>query len=377
MKKMQILQETKMRALKKARDIGPEAVLSILESKGLVGRGGAAFPTAKKWRMALNVKSDEKFIICNADEGEPGTFKDKLILQKNAKTMIEGMLIAAYVVGAKECFIYLRGEYTFLKEKLEKQMNEVVKQSKMDVEMQIVLGAGAYICGEETAIIQSIMGNRGNAMFKPPYPTLEGLWGKPTVINNVETLTCAAQAILFDEWDSNLRLVSLSGNITRPGVYELPLGIKMSEMVKLAKPKKKLKAMAFGCFGGVMPIDLHMSLTPEAIKMEDCQHGAYSIILIDEMQNAVDICYSISKFYTYESCGKCTPCREGNIRILNLLKKVRSGKAMPEDLETLLELAVHIQQTSLCGLGQTSGNHVITALQHFPKDFDKFTNGKK
>ncbi len=374
---MQILRKTGMRALGKARLLGPEGVLQLLEKKGLVGRGGAAFPTAKKWRMALGVNTDTRYIVCNADEGEPGTFKDRLILEKNPQAVIEGVLIAAYVLGAKECFIYLRGEYEFLRKGLERTAGRLVEKSGLDVSITIVRGAGAYICGEETAIIQSIMGFPGRAMFKPPYPVIEGLWGQPTVINNVETFACVPQALLYDDWNADLRLFSLSGNVSRPGVHELPLGVKVSQLVRLAKPARKLKAMSFGCFGGIMPVDENMALTPESIRMEECQHGAFSIIFIDETHNVADISYSIAKFYAYESCGKCTPCREGNIRLLNLLKKVREGEAGSEDLATIRELAEHIQATSLCGLGQTSGNHVLTALRHFPQDFEEYANKRK
>jgi NADH:ubiquinone oxidoreductase subunit F (NADH-binding) len=372
---MQILEETSMQALDKARQIGPEGVLKLLEKKGLVGRGGAAFATHKKWRYAIdnaNAGDGETFLVCNADEGEPGTFKDKFIIKYNPSTLIEGMLIAAYTVGAKEIFLYLRGEYQYLKQDLQKQIDKTLELAHMDVKFTIVLGAGAYICGEETAILQSIMGFRGHAMAKPPYPTKKGLWGKPTVINNVETLTCVAQAILFDDWDSDIRLFSISGNVQNPGVYEYPLGVKMSTLIEIARPKRKLKAMSFGMFGGIMPINLDMEITPATIKMEECQHGAYSLIFIDETNNVVDICKSIAKFYTYESCGKCTPCREGTIRMLNFIKKIQSGKFTDDDLKLIEELGNHIQETSLCGLGQTSANHVLTALKHFRKDFEAY-----
>jgi len=365
-----------MQALEKARKLGPEGIIALLEKKGLQGRGGAAFPTAKKWRTCRDTPADERFVVCNADEGEPGTFKDKFIILHNARTMVEGILIAALAVGAKHCFIYLRGEYGYLKDKLEKQVAEVVSRSKTGVSVEVVLGAGAYICGEETALVNSIMGLRGTANFKPPIPAVCGLWGKPTVINNAETLTCAAQAILFDNWNPDLRLFSLSGNIANPGVYEFPLGVKLSTLIDLARPQRKLKAMSFGCFGGIMPVDEQMRVTPETINMEKCHHGAYSIILIDDSNNVVDIAYSIAKFYCYESCGKCTPCREGTIRILNLLKKIRAGDATKADLTTIGELAAHVQDTSLCGLGQTCGNHILTSLQHFPQDYEYFLNKK-
>jgi NADH:ubiquinone oxidoreductase subunit F (NADH-binding) len=374
---MQILKKTNLKAWKKSLDLGQDKVLDLLEKKALVGRGGAAFPTAKKWKFTKNAQADRKFVICNADEGEPGTFKDKLILEKNPETLIEGILIAAYVVDAQRCFIYLRGEYEFLREKLQNKINLILKKIKTNITIEIVRGAGAYICGEETSIIQSIMGFRGHSQYKPPFPPVEGLWGKPTIVNNVETLACAAQAILFDDWDANLRLFSVSGNVTKPGVYELPLGIKMSKLIELVKPKNKLKAMSFGCFGGIMPIDYNVKITNELIFKENCFHGAYTVILIDEKQNVVNVALSIARFYTYESCGKCVPCREGTIRLLNLLKKVRRREATHHDLSLMNEFAIHVQETSLCGLGQTAGQHIITSLQHFPKDYEVFINENK
>jgi len=367
---MQILRKTGMKAYKKALSLSKDEIIEIIERKGLVGRGGAAYPTAKKWKIAKNIDSEEKYVICNADEGEPGTFKDRLILEKNPETVIEGILIAAYAIGTKKCYIYLRGEYEYLRLNLEKKMNDVLTNANTDISIEIVRGAGAYICGEETAIIQSIMGYRGWAMYKPPHPVIEGLWQKPTVVNNVETLACAAQALLYDDWNNNLRLFSISGNVTKPGVYELPLGTKMSEIIGIVQPQNKLKAMSLGCFGGIMPIDYDLAITDEAIFKENCHHGAYSIILIDEKQKIIDICLSIARFYTYESCGKCTPCREGTIRMLNILKKFKENQGTAEDLEVLDNFARHVQETSLCGLGQTSGQHIITALQHFRNEFE-------
>ncbi|MFA4960721.1 MAG: NADH-ubiquinone oxidoreductase-F iron-sulfur binding region domain-containing protein [Candidatus Pacearchaeota archaeon] len=370
---MQILRETKLESLKKAKEIGRESALQILEKKGLVGRGGAAFPTAKKWRMALNVKSKTRYLICNADEGEPGTFKDRFILKNNPETFIEGILVAAFILDVKKCFIYLRGEYNFLRKDLEEKISELLKKSKMKIKIDIVRGSGAYICGEETAIIQSIMGFRGNAMQKPPYPTIKGLWGKPTVINNVETLTCVAQALFYNDWNPNIRLFSISGDVEHPGLYEWELGVKISTILDTVKPENgKVKAMSFGCFGGIMPVKKTEAISSESICKNNCHHGAFTIIFIGEDKNILDMCLSISKFYTYESCGKCTPCREGTIRILNLLKKIRDKRAIKEDLNFLKDLANHIQETSLCGLGQSCGNHVLTAMNFFREDFEKF-----
>ncbi|MFH1248736.1 MAG: NADH-ubiquinone oxidoreductase-F iron-sulfur binding region domain-containing protein [archaeon] len=369
---MQILRETNLQALSKAKEIGKKEVLEILEKKVLVGRGGANFPISKKWRNSLNVKSSKRYLICNADEGEPGTFKDKFILRNNPSTLIEGILIACYVLDVKRAFIYLRGEYSYLRQELELKIKEIVKKSGMDVKIDIVRGCGAYICGEETAIIQSIMGYRGNAMYKPPYPAIEGLWGKPTVINNVETLTCIPQALLYDDWNPNIRLFSISGDVKHPGVYEWELGVKVQTILDSVKPKEEIKAVSFGCFGGVMPLHKTGQINSQTICREECHHGAFSMIFIGKSRNIVDICTSIAKFYTYESCGKCTPCREGTIRIVNILKKIRGGKADSHDLLRLNEMAHHIQDTSLCGLGQSCGNHIITSLEHFKKDYEKF-----
>ncbi len=374
---MQILRETNLEAFELAKKLGRNKVLKILEKKALVGRGGAAFPLAKKWKLALSVKTKERYLICNANEGEPGTFKDKFILKNNPRTMLEGMLIGAYVLNVKRCFIYLRGEYDYLRKDLEKEIKKILKKSGMDISIEIVQGAGAYICGEETAIIQSIMGYRGQAMYKPPYPTLEGLWGQPTVLNNVETLTCVSQALLYDDWNSNMRLFSISGDVNHPGLYEWELGVKMSTILDTVIPKEKIKAMSFGCFGGIMPVRTNERVTQESVCKDNCQHGAFSIILIGESQDIVEVCLSIAKFYAYESCGKCTPCREGTIRLLNLLKMVRDGKAKKQDLVTLREFAEHIQETSLCGLGQSCGNHILSSLVNFKQEYENHLDKRR
>lgn len=365
---MQILKKTELKALEKARKIGSEEVIKILKEKNLGGRSGGNFPTGTKWEYAL--KSDgEKYVICNADEGEPGTFKDKYIIKNNPETLVEGILIAAETIKAKKAFIYLRGEYEYLRKDLQKVIDKVLKKAGSEVEIEIVLGEGSYVCGEETAIIESIEGFRGQPYYKPPFPTDEGLYGKPTVINNVETLTCAAQAILFDDWDSNLRLFSVSGNVSKPGTYELPLGIDLCKVLEMAEPKNKVKAIYFGCFGGCMPF-CEIKLTHENICGKNCILGASTIIVVDEKQSIPDVGMTIAKFYEFESCGKCTPCREGSKRILDLYIKINSGFATKEDLDTLHDLAKHIHETSLCGLGQTSTNHTLTELEYFKKEFE-------
>tara|TARA_Y100000310_G_scaffold343961_2_gene454196 strand:- start:1712 stop:2827 length:1116 start_codon:yes stop_codon:yes gene_type:complete len=366
----QILKKTKLKAYNKALELGSSKVIKIIKDKKLTGRGGAGFPTGLKWEMVANEKSKEKYVICNSDEGEPGTFKDKFIIENNAPTLIEGILIACYAVGASKAFIYLRGEYDYLEDKLNKTIKNVLAKSKSKISIEVFIGAGAYVCGDETAILESIEGKRGHPRHKPPFPTVKGLYGKPTVINNVETLTNASLAVLYDDWDTNLRLYSLSGNVTKPGVYEMPVGINLCELIRLGEPKNKVKAVYFGCFGGCIPY-CDMPLTPEHVCGKDCMLGSCTIIVVDDKHSIVDMATNIAKFYEYESCGKCTPCREGTLRILSLLENLSMGKAKLKDINTLQELAEVIKESSFCGLGQTATQHLLTALDYFREEFEE------
>jgi NADH-quinone oxidoreductase subunit F len=370
---MQILKKTELKAFQKARKIGPDKVIQILKDKMLTGRGGAGFPTGIKWEMVKSAAGNEKYIICNADEGEPGTFKDKLIIESNPETLIEGILIGAEVIKAKKAYIYLRSEYDYLKKELEQTITNVTKKANSQLEIQVFLGAGAYICGDETAIISSIEGLRGQPRSKPPFPTTEGLFGKPTIINNVETFTNVSLALLFDNWQEGLRIHSLSGNVTKPGVYELPINSKLSDLVALGKPKNKVKAIYFGCFGGCLPYEKFkdLILTPDKICEGACMIGSRSIIVVDDKHSIVDVATNVAKFYEFESCGKCTPCREGSMRVLGLLEKISLGKAEAQDLDTLQDLAEVIRDTSFCGLGQTSTVHLINALKFFRNEFEQ------
>ena len=365
---MQIIKKTNLKGYKKALELGPGGIIDLLLRKNVTGRGGAGFPTGKKWEMVYQAKADKKYIICNADEGEPGTFKDKFIFLNNPEAVIEGILIAAHTIKTKNAIIYLRGEYEYLKDKIQGVINRVCKKLNSKVKIEIYLGAGAYVCGDETAIMESIENQRGHPRFKPPYPTIEGLYGKPTIINNVETFANVSLALAFDDYDSTLRLYSLSGNVSSPGIYELHYGIKMSDLVKLGKPKNKVKAIFFGCFGGCLPYS-ELPLTNENVCGQDCMLGANTIIVVDEKQSMVDVTTNIAKFYEFESCGKCTPCREGSMRVLALLQNISLGEATKKDFETLKELTEVIKESSFCGLGQNSMNHIITAIKYFEKEF--------
>ncbi|MBU0536401.1 MAG: SLBB domain-containing protein [Nanoarchaeota archaeon] len=368
-KKMQILRKTGLKAYSQALSLGQKGVIDLIKKKGLIGRGGAGFPASMKWEMVLNEKSDAKYLICNADEGEPGTFKDRFILMNNPEAVIEGILIAAFAISAEQAFIYLRGEYDYLEKDLKKTIKSVTAKTKAGTKIDIVVGAGAYVCGDETAIISSIEGFRGQPRHKPPFPTVKGLFGKPTVINNVETLANVPMAMLFDDWNPDLRLYSLSGNVTKPGVYELPLGTKLCDLIEMGKPKNKIKAIYFGCFGGCLP-HCDIELTPQNICGKDCMLGSCTIIAVDDTKSVIDAATNIAKFYEFESCGKCTPCREGTMRILALLEKISMGKGKKEDLVTLEELGEVIRDTSFCGLGQTATHHLLTAMKYFRKEFE-------
>ena len=369
---MQILTKTNLEAFRKAEKIGPEGVIKLITEKGLSGRGGAGFSAGMKWGMVRKAEGNEKYVICNADEGEPGTFKDRLIIEKNPEILVEGIIIAAYAVGAKKAYIYLRGEYECLKSGLQKAVKDVLSKAKPNLEIEIFEGAGAYICGDETAIISSIEGKRGQPRSRPPYPTTHGLFGKPTAINNVETLANVPLAITMDDWSDKLRLHCISGDVSNPGVFEAPLGIRLSELIAMANPKNKPKAIYFGCFGGCLPYAGRedMELTPDRICGDDCMLGSCSMIVVDETRSMVDMATNIAKFYEFESCGKCTPCREGTMRILNMLENISMGNAKKEDLDTLQELAEVIKETSFCGLGTTATNHLLNALKFFRKDFE-------
>ena len=366
---MKILQKTNLEAWKKANKSGAEKTMELLKKKGLTGRGGACFLTGLKWEFAKKAKSNEKFVICNADEGEPGTFKDKLILENNPENVIEGILIAAYCINAKQAYIYLRGEYHYLKDNLEKTIEHILKNAGSKLKINIVVGAGAYICGDETAIIASIENKRGYPHFKPPYPPQKGLFGKPTVINNVETLANVPLAIINDKWSDELRLFSLSGDVSKPGVYEIKMGTKLGEIARIAKAKNP-KAVYFGASGGCIPYASDFKVNADHVCKEDAMLGACSLIFVSKKRSMLDLAINIAQFFKHESCGKCTPCREGNVHLLRLLEKIKSGNANEREVGLLERLSKIIKDTSLCGLGQSCTNHILTALKYFKKEFN-------
>jgi len=380
-------------ALQKAVN-APDTIIDIVKESGLRGCGGAGFPVGLKWGLVKAVESDVKYLVCNADEGEPGTNKDRVIMSGNPLAMIEGMTIAAIAIGIQKGFIYLRAEYPYIVEILEKALadarasnylgdNILGKGFYFDIEIRI--GAGAYVCGDETALLESIEGKRGEPRFKPPYPGEKGLWGKPTLINNVESYTNIPYIIakgaqefrrFGTEKHPGTRLFTLSGNITKPGVYEFPTGTSMRDIFEFAggcpNGKKLLAVQTGGASGAIINgsmIDIPMDI--ESCASAGAVFGAGDLMFVDEDQYIIGLCENLMEFFVDESCGKCTPCREGNTRLLQLLERIKEGKGSRADLDLINELGETMMIASLCGLGQASPTPLLTAIKHFPSIFDK------
>ena len=379
--------------LKKALNMSQEEIINEIKKSGLKGRGGAGFPTGFKWELALNENSsDDKFLICNGDEGEPGTFKDRYLMEKRPLKVLEGILISAYAVGANKGYIYIRGEYTNSIEIFEKIIEEAKENnilgegilgSEFDFEFQLVKGAGAYVCGDETSLINSIEGKRGNSRIKPPYPIEKGLFDQPTVVNNVETLTYAAEIItqgamefanLGTDDSKGTKLIALSGDINEPGVYEIEFGAGsvMDIINDLGKGIKKDKELKFIIPGGIstslLPKEkLDASYTYEDIEAVGGAVGSGAIIVVAEGHNLFDLMLNVSRFFMDETCGTCFPCREGNRQINRMLKKSEKGfngeqKELIEDIGNTIRLAAR------CGLGQTSLNFIKSVFDNYEKE---------
>jgi len=369
---MQILRETNWKGFEKAIIIGSVEVIKLVKDSGLKGRSGSGYPTGLKWEAVAGQKG-KKYLVCNADEGEPGTFKDRFIIENNPRALIEGMAIAAYAMEVHEAFIYLRGEYAYLKSGLEKELKKSKKYlDKIDLKIRIVLGAGAYICGEESAILESMEGNRPIVRKKPPYPAQAGLYGKPTCINNVETLA-NIPLILTGNWDKDLALFSISGDVKNPGVYELKLGTPLEKIISISKPSPTPKAIYFGASGGCLPYKQFkdLSVDDKSFSENGVMLGSRTLIIVGEGRSISEIARVFAEFFVHESCGYCTPCREGAFRILEILKRMRDGEAHKEDYILLSKLAPHIKDTSYCALGKTSTMHLIGAMKYFEDDFMK------
>ena len=371
----------------------PDDVINEITASGLRGRGGGGFPTGRKWSFAKASVNDVKYVCCNADEGDPGAFMDRSILEGDPQCIIEAMIIAGYAIGAHHGFVYFRAEYPIAVERLQKAIDQAKEYgflgknifgSGFDFDMEIRLGAGAFVCGEETALMTSIEGNRGEPRPRPPFPAIKGLFGKPTVLNNVETYANIAQIILNgSKWFASMgtpkspgtKVFALGGKITNVGLVEIPMGTTLREIVEeigggIPNGKKFKAAQTGGPSGGCIPA-LHID-TPidyDSLLALGSMMGSGGMIILDEDTCMVDIAKFYLEFTVDESCGKCTPCRVGTRRLLQFLDKITSGKGEMEDLEKIDELARHMQTSSLCALGQTAPNPVLSTMNYFKDEY--------
>ncbi|HVN24591.1 MAG TPA: NADH-ubiquinone oxidoreductase-F iron-sulfur binding region domain-containing protein [Syntrophorhabdales bacterium] len=361
-------------ALKKARDMGPAAVIAEIKSSGLRGRGGAGFPCGVKWESARAASGSEKFVICNADEGEVGTFKDRYIIQHDPYSFLEGLAIAACAIGAAKAYVYVRGEYRFLLDGLKEAIGQAAVEGLIDIPIEIREGAGAYVCGEESALMNSIEGKRGEARFRPPYPPESGLFGQPTIVNNVETLMNIPRIIMRGAaWFSNIgtaqstgtKVFSVSGDVKRPGVYELALGSTLSDLLALAGAEDVKLVQIGGATGGIVP----GSMTTTPLSYETVL-GSGAVTVLNRTRDVIDFVYRSMEFLNDESCGECTPCREGTGVMLEVLKRLKNGDGVEEDINTLEELSAVMMDSSLCGLGQAAPVPVLDTLKYFRNDYE-------
>ena len=369
-------------------------VLSLLETSGLRGRGGAGFPTFMKWSFAKASQSDQKYVICNADEGDPGAFMDRSVLEGDPHAIIEAMAIAGYTIGANQGYIYVRAEYPIAVNRLRiaiKQAREKgllgknIFGSGFSFDLDLRLGAGAFVCGEETALLESIEGHRGEPRPRPPFPAVRGLFGKPTIVNNVETLANIPQIILKGpEWFASFgtekskgtKVFALGGKIQNTGLVEIPMGTTLREIVEdigggIPAGKKFKAAQTGGPSGGCIPAEHYdVPIDYENLKKIGSMMGSGGLIVMDEDNCMVDIAKFFLEFTVEESCGKCVPCRVGTKRLLEILEKITLGKATLDDLDRMEELCHHIQENSLCGLGQTAPNPVLSTLRYFREEYE-------
>jgi [NiFe] hydrogenase diaphorase moiety large subunit len=377
--------------IKKAVKQRREDILFELKDSGLKGRGGAGFPTSTKWMLTAAAKADKKFIVCNADEGEPGTFKDRVLLMEYPQLVFEGMVIGGYTVGAKVGIVYLRAEYEYLLEQLENYLSnmrednllgEGILGTDFSFDISIRLGSGAYVCGEETALIESLEGNRGEPRNRPPFPVNTGYMGYPTSVNNVETLAAVPHIVTkggswFKKFgtdkSSGSKLFSVSGDCEKPGVYELAWGTSINELLEIVSAKNTKAVQVGGASGVCIP----KSQFDRKLGYEDVPTGG-SVIVFNESRNMLHVLKNFMEFFVEESCGQCTPCRIGNVKLLEGINMIERGDFTFKYINTLKDLGKTMQVASKCGLGQSSPNSFISILENFKEEIFHTTgnNGK-
>jgi NADH-quinone oxidoreductase subunit F len=378
-------------------DEDPADIIDEIKDSGLRGRGGAGFPTGMKWSFMPRKMPGQKYLVCNSDESEPGTCKDRDILMYNPHALVEGMAIAAYTIGASKAYNYMRGEFMDLPfKRFEQALKEAyaagylgknIMGSGIDLDIYGSLGAGAYICGEETALIESLEGKKGQPRYKPPFPASYGLYGRPTTINNTETLS-SIPVIMRNggQWFADLgvegsggeKLFSMSGHLNKPGNYEIPMGTPFSELLEMAggvRDGNKLKAVIPGGSSvPVVPADVMLGLTMDydAIQKAGSYLGSGAVMVMDETTDMVQLLRRISRFYFSESCGQCTPCREGTGWLYRMLTRIVEGDGKPEDIDRLEAISHKIEGRTICALGEAAAMPVWSFIQHFREEFEHY-----
>ena len=389
------------KALAKVLKMSRKKVIEEVTASGLRGRGGAGFPTGKKWDFVKQAPEGQKYVVCNADEGDPGAFMDRSVLEGDPHTVLEAMAIAGYAVGANQGFIYVRAEYPIAVKRLEIAIKQAraygllgknIFGSDFSFDIDIRLGAGAFVCGEETALLESIEGRRGQPRLKPPYPASKGLWGCPTLINNVETYANITQIILNGaDWYASIgtegskgtKVFALGGNVNNVGLVEVPMGTTLKEIIYdigggIPNGRDFKAAQTGGPSGGCIPKEyIDTPIDYESLKQIGSMMGSGGLIVMDESKCMVNIAKFYLEFTVDESCGKCTPCRVGTKRMLETLEKICEGNGTEEDISKLEELSETITKASVCGLGQTAANPVISTMRYFKDEYLEHVNEKK
>jgi NADH-quinone oxidoreductase subunit F len=387
-------------AARKALKMKPAELIEQVKRSGLRGRGGAGFPTGEKWGFMPRDTCTQKILAVNTDEGEPGTFKDREIVERDPHLVIEGVLITAYAVGASRAYVYIRGEFFLGVKRWIKAiadayefgfLGENIQGSGFNLDMSVHRGAGAYICGEETAMLESLEGKRGTPRLKPPYPTTKGLFGLPTLVQNIETLACIPHIVRWGpEWFSKIgteestgpKIFSVSGNVRTPGNFELPMGNSLREIIDVyaggVPDGKKLKAVIPGGVSTpILPAEaLDVRMCFEDLAAAGSALGTGAVIVLDETQCMVEVARRMSKFFAHESCGFCTPCRIGSRRIFEILDRIESGAGRGDDIDLLLELVEGIDGRTFCPMGSALVNPVRSAIEHFRAEFEHHISHK-
>lgn len=375
-------------ALEKARGMDRLALIDVVKQSGLRGRGGAGFNAGMKWSFSYGVEAEQKYVICNADEGEPGTYKDRNLLEATPHRILEGMAICGYAIGADKGYIYCRGEYAFLVDFLNKAIEDA-KDVLGGFDIEVRMGAGAYVCGEESALIESIEGHRGEPRFKPPFPPVTGLWGKPSIVNNVETLAYVPLIVEKGaDWFKAIgapnypgtKLLTLTGDIVERKLIEVPTDVTIRQVIYEfgggIRGGKKFKAVQVGgTSGGFIPESLlDTKIDFDSMNAIGAVLGSGAVFVMDETRDLVDVIERIAKFFEHESCGKCIPCREGTKRIHEMVERINKGMGSNEDLTNLERLGLVMSKACLCGLGQAAPSPVLTTLNHFRAEYSAKMN---